>query len=1172
MDRKEDKAKTARGALLGYALMIENAKNTPFYSSLNAKDLQRAFATISTLKRKLENLVNALDADSINAHQVEKVTRGKGAEEENSDEEAVGTTISNIIAALNQPTETARRYLSMLGECSSIMQNLLKDGASSVYHADFLVRTINELLGPKSAFCQALNQGKSNTPEEKESFNNACQVAFSIGEAIKNQPYVKLRSLVSDMFGTGAVREFDGYPQSERSAYTKSYDLNTEDGLKGFVNHVGQQGSNKINQFIMDYSDGMAQALREVFEQIKTDKIKTKGLQEAIAFLNAYSESDCKTAKEIKDQVAKKESDFRRTAKNTTNAKLKGGNFLPVAGVGQVLNPLRYQNGSRSKDLGKLQEVMKNAYVVYRGWQDLQDKLLTSARMLCGFARNRISSVLDKHGGASWFRPAMEKVSFNNIETDPKYNAIINGSLEELLKAYFAIETESSKMQALPIVLLSKNDEIVKKIQERTKAEDVVVDELKEIIRNIVKKDLVGEVALALKDASIPISDFHKIKGAENETPSKIATSHLLKFCKVLYQNKEKGRFDENLRVLLQNKIKESPDFSTLALRVGEMCGFVPSNIGKIKNGQQYTPKDAQSAYQEVVEELSRENNTEALNTVLALFEDYKPWAASYAREVSKQIEKRKKYEIERAIGWQETLRNVCAFLCDSNQYKNAVSKSALTANVLVSSLLADAILKDAGYRDQKKIGADLGGIARRLWDKAEEKPIQPSPAEDVAIELFLEPLIRREYEIAVSKAESVLTKDAFDKVEAQKGSAISFISNGAFIDFDEEVVMQSLGKIKEYVALKEGARGNLPLEEYAFSQIKATATDLWFPENKYAQVEIREGSFSAERQKELLEKVWESVKEQRVKESFELLEEVEQNNPFFCLVGRGRSYTVSGIKEQILKGNANLEDMLKESRWASVDAQFSERMGGTSDIVKLKMSQRFLDEKKAEIEQARDATKRFEHVEVGDKRALVVELLPSVCKVFCPEVGYLVGKDITDGEQALRIGLQVSRSKEVVERGVFAEARNDFMPILAEYVSTVQGKGEYAVGFQAHVPGVVYLDKYGQYKAVGEEKASSYEPNVLMPLSESKAKPEGEFVALLNKAGYKEFLKTSETYSQVVQKELFGKTKKGEADVSKVKAGIVAARQSAEYTKKIEASSPVKTYAQSLAKTIMDS
>ena len=1171
MDRKEDKAKTARGVLLGYALMIESAKNTPF--PLEAEGLQKVFASASVLKRKLEGLVNALDADLTNARFTEVVTRGRGIAEENDDEEIAGTTIGSVIKSLNQPTEISRRYLNLLKESCFILQNILRDGFTSVYHADFLVRTINELMGPSSVFCKALNQGESE--EERKEFNYACEVMANIATKLERQPYVKLRSLVSDMFGTGAVREFEGYPQCEGSPFTKDCNLSTEEGLKAFAGLIGQASSGKINQMVLDYSDGMAQALREVAEQIKDDKVEVKGVAEAIEFLNAYSESGCKTARETKEAVEKKESSFRRTAQGIADAKTRGGNFLPMAGIGQVLNPLRYQNGTRSKDLTKLQEVLRNSYTVYRGWQDVQDRLLTSARMLCGFAKSRVSGVLDKYGGASWFREAMEKVSVNNIVTDPKYNAIIDGSLEELLKAYFAIESENTKMKALPVVLLSKNDEIRGKIEERIKAEEKVSSELREIVHALIKKDFVGEIALALKDAVIPVSDFHKIKSAVKgqETPNKIATTHLLKFCKAVYQNAEKGQIDANLGVILQKKIKDSPDYSNLALRVCEMSGFIPSNIGRLKDNQEYKPKDAQGAYQEVAEELSRENNSDALNLVLSLFEDYKPWKNSYEKEVTKQTEKRKAYETERAVGWQEVLRGACEILCDEkdNCYKSAVYKSAYIANVLVSSLLADAVLKDAGFRDKVKIDSGMGSIAHRLWDKASKGEAISCPPEDAAIELFLEPLIRREYEIAVLKAENILTKNTFEKTKEKSRSAIAFLSSGAFIDFDENTVIESLGEMKEYVALKEGVRGNAPLEEYADAKIKALITETLLPEEKYVQMSTE--GFSAERQKELFESLWERVKAGDLEEGFNILDEVGRNNPYFSLIGAGRDYELGEIKEQIIKGNANLESMFKEARWAGGDAQFSERMGGTSDAVKLRMSQRHLDEKRAEVENAKNLSKRFEHIEVEDKRDLLSQLIPSVCRVFCSEIGYLVGKDITDGDKAVQLGLQVSRSKEVVEKGAVAEQRSDLMCVLAEYSQKVLGSGEYSVGFQVHVPSVVCLDSHGEYKATNEQRVSSYAPNILMGVSEGRAKPDAEYYDMLKKAGIEDFSKPDvKTYSQKAQKELFFKTKREKSAGDKLKDGLFAFEQSERYVKAIEASSSVKTYAESLKRTILNS
>lgn len=1168
--KTENKARVARGALLGYLLMVERAKNTPFYrpdfsdKPQAEESLQKAFATLGVFKRKLENLIESLDAGENNVSFVEKITRGQGLIEENdSEEEANVITIHSVISSLNHPTNEARGDLVLLKESYRIMQNLLQDGVTSIYHADFLVRTVKEFLDAKSAFCQALYQGKESTEEEKEELNNACRVMTNISEMIKDQPYVRLRSLVCDMFGVGAIRELEGYRKQNLSLYTRDYDFNTEDGLKGLAGLIGQISSSQMEQALLDYTDGMAQTLRETLKQIKGDKIEKKGTKEAIEILNSYAGTKAKTATECLELVAKKEESFRRTAKGIAKAKVNGGNFLPIAGIGQVLNPLRYEGVSKSVDLTNLQNIMKNAYTVYRGWQDIQNKLLISARVLCGFARNRTNDVLDKHGGFSWFGEAMGKVSSNNIKTSPKYSAIINGSLEELVKTYFSIENERAKMRALPVALISKDDAIRQQVEDRIKTENKVTEDLKAVIEDLMQKDFVGEIALAIKDATISAGDFHKIKSSakNKETPAKIATDHLLKFCKALYQKVEKGWSDEGLRVLLQKKIKDDPCFRTISLRVCEMCGFVPSNVRALN--QEHTPKNSQDAYLEVVEELSRDKNTEALDAVLALFEDYAPWKASYEKEVAKQVEERKIYEVQRAISWQEVLRSSCGVLLKKD-YKDSVARSASVANVIVCSMLADAVMKDCGFRDKEKITkGEMPSIARRLWDKVEKRAVPANPYEDIALELFLEPLIKSSYELAVSKTENNLTKDAFDTVEIKNGSAISFVRNGAFMDFNEDVVMQSLGKMKEIAALREGAKGNAKLEGFVKAKMEDLVRETWFPaeQEKYAQVRITADGFSAERQKDLFEALSEKAKEQNVEECFSFLDRVKENNPFFSLVGAEKTYTIDDLKQEVLNGNAtNLDSLFKEARWADENAQFSERMGGTKEAVKMKMSQRFLDERREEVEEAKRNSQKFANIQVENKIALVADMVPSVCRVFCSEVGYLVSKNITDGEQALQMGMQIAGVKEFVKEQMAYDLRNALVPALAKYCEQIKGKGSYSIGFQKRDLTAVQLDTFGDYKATTEGVFSGNE-NALYKIQGGKDGIKGvgaDWDKLLSAAGISDFsTKSTETYSNFAQRELFKekRTKKEERKKEKnpIKEGEKAKENSEVYIKEIE-------------------
>lgn len=1161
--RAKNKVKTARGVLLGYLLMIEKAKNTPFYrpdfsNKPEAEDaLQKTFAIVGTLKRKLEKLIGEMDASMKDARFAEKVVRGKGIEEDEADI----ITMHSVMSSLNRPTYEARKYLKTLQESYSIMENLLQDKVTSVYHADFLVRALKELLNPKAVFYDALYGNGQTDNAEKEEIGKACRVMNNIGFMLKDEPYVKLRSLMCDMFGTGAVKEFEGVSQDiNPTAYTADYDLSTEDGLEGIAKLIGQLSDGRIEMAILDYSDGMSQTLREVAKQLKDDKIERKGIKEAIDVLNSYTGEKATTAKECLEQVAKKEKNFRRVVTDITDSKIKGGNFLPVAGVGQVLNPLRYQQGTKSTELTMLQSIMKNAYVVYQGWQEIQDKLLMSARVLCGFARNRGENELKKQGGNSWFPDAMSKISANNVQTKLQYKAIVNGSLEELVKTFFVIENESSKLSALPVALISKNNPISGQIHERIEIENNVIEDLKNVIKELLKKDFANEISAALKDASIPVGDFHRMKtgSQDNDTPAKIAANHLLKFCKILHLKAEQGEKDQELKVLLEKKIKENHDFKNISLRVCEMCGFVPSNVEALKDGYEFVPKNAQDAYLEIVEELSKDNNADSLDVVLSLFEDYKPWATSYKAEVEKQVNNRKMFEEKRAVGYQEVLRNTCETLF-KEEYKNKVIESASVANVLVCSLLSDAIMKDAGYRDKTEIEKEeMPQIARRLWDKVHDRTVPANPYEDIALELFLEPLLKNAYEVSVSKTENNLTKDTFDRVEIKYKGAISFVRNGAFLDFNEDLVMQSLGKMKEFASLLEGAKGNERIEDYAKARMKELVIKTWFPssQEKYAQVNIS-GNFSAERQKSLFENLWEKARERNFNECSALLNKIKENNPYFSLVGVEKTYDLADIKEEIVKGNANLESLLREARWADTNAQFSERMGGTKDETKLKMSQRALDAKVAEIELAKKGSMKFDDIKVENKIDLVADMVSSVCKVFCSEIGYLVSKDIADGPEAVKLGMQIAGVKEFVkDQGVY-DLRNAFMPAWSKYCEGIEGSGEYSVQFQYKALNAVCLDTNRKYQAQTNDYV--WEGNVLYQMqgeAGSRGKIDDSWRAMLLEAGFRDFgYKNTDTYGETILKEIFTATKgkKGEVAKSKIVQGENAFSKSNAYVKVVE-------------------
>lgn len=1096
------KVETARAALLAFMLMKESAqrqsKTIGTYEDMDGfrRRIGAARGALFGMRTLLKGVVDKLETDWANASYAEKLTRGTGALADiEEDEEDVQTSMSAVLGSRARATPQTLELLTLVQRCCDILgseEDGRKERTISIYDADFLARTMKELADNAQLICTAATDGGRIGSYDlvqavQRDAKSMEDVARGLGKSIEKEPYVILRSIVSDMFGPGAVREFDGIGDESKYA---SFDLSTVEGLCALASTIGNVSAETFDAGILDWTPAQAQALREALADVCKGigsggvfESRESAAEESIELLDRYAGIQAKDAKRCMEGVLQAERIFRTTSEAIVRRKSKGKGpmdpILPVMGIGHILNPLRYStlespDGAYSDVIG----LLRSAYETYRGWQDIQNRLLESTRILCGSANRRESSNMTRYGGETWFPERMACVSTNRVRTDPKYNVIVQGRLEELVKTIFAIENENVKLGAIPTELLVKEDPIVDDVERRMEQERTVSSELMEVAREYAGRDLAAETAAALDKAEIDPRNFHALVGVneKGETPAGIAASQLLGFCKELHrESARRGGVDARLLERLKQALnaKGSDGYVTVLVRICEMCGIsIEPRYPLVKDFKGETVvldrKDASSAYKWLADELERVKgpSDETLGTMLGLFAGYAPWDARYGAEVRRQVEARREYEVARAVKWQGVFREALKQVGRDSEYQTAVMRSSRIANVVVSSLLVDCVLKGAGYREKGRIpdgGVEV--ISRRLWWKSEKRTVPVSPEEDLATELILEPLAREAFESACSRLDGNLTKDAWErseKGEAKKGASM-FVKCGALMSFDESIVLNGLSEMKRYGDLKRGASasGNAVVEEYAQAKLSSLVCDRLvhpFTDDQW-NVSKEESTMSAATQKEKAEAVLEAVEKGDVGKAFEALGAMERNNPVFLLHGAGeKAMTIEDLRNAVVYGHADIKEILMEARWADRVSQFSERMGGTPDETKLAMSDRWLKERKEDACKAVGKGARL--MGIGSDRTVEIasRVVPAISMVFSPETGFLVGRDVADGEQAFEIGLAAIQAKEVLGRQLRDDLRNDLLASVGRYAQSIEGVGEYRVGYGGRTFGKLFL------------------------------------------------------------------------------------------------------------------
>ena len=870
MDKVTERAKVAKLVLLEYGLTKQDAMDKAFdLHEISEDDMKRCLLVFKELRDKLSNVINNADNRLDLLKNVENFTRGSGinVSEEDEDEKQV-----NIVSAINQSrssSKEAKQVYTLLSTCCNILEKRFAENqAINLWEADFLSRTGKMLIGHGDNF-GVLYKAIMNKPLVAakqaniiQSLESVYNTMADINNLTKNEPYVKLRSLVGTLFGQGAINDFDNVIATEdkmKSKITK-FDLSTKEGLSEYINLIIKIKDKTLAENLKDYSVSMIQNIKDISygfldefqgkngEYLAVKKNSREDIFNAYKILKAYLPSleikdvngkYLKSSKILQD-VNTAESVLKSTIKETAEDKTL---VMEAAGVGQLFNPLRYQG----EEGAKLDEVLKCCAKMQRGFSDIQNKLIEASRVVTGMVNFKKSVTEAKYGGPSWFAGAMRKVSANNLEIDPKYRILIKNSLENAVNYMYALKSEVMRLKSLPLELIFQKDPEIEIVNQRIAETEKVYEDIKKSVYAFLEKDLAQELKDVLKDEEISVTNFHRLNNIDSQgkTVGALANDWLVGFTKGLYQNYCKnGKIDVSFVAHLNKKFKSdaSDNYKTTFLRLSEICGMFDKMDENSKN--LYYPENVQKldgykALDSLIKQLNA-NSLEQTESLLEIFSGYSKWDNFYANKIKEKCEERKAFEIDRAKVWQSVLRD--AFVELEGDYVPALIQANKIANVMQSALLMDSVLKASGKREIKKI-KDVYSIVHRLFDKSQkqewlEKMIAQlggeredaerninvlTQAEDAALELFMPVYIRENYKAIIEKTDAKFNSASWD-AEKEKGKSykVSYFKYGGVMNFDESIIANEFKELKRTYDILEGAKRAVREEkkqQYFFTQ-----------------------------------------------------------------------------------------------------------------------------------------------------------------------------------------------------------------------------------------------------------------------------------------------------------------------------------------------------------------
>lgn len=1092
--REDDNAKkmAIKTVLAEFLLCREDAANT-FVDFPETKEKNLVKAYIDMMKTGITVLFDELDTEKTNAIMAARVTKGLGQidsvmsdfEDEDLEKQAENEGRENKerkhIAELKRntssPTYAGRKYQELVNRCSDI----LNGDKISIEGADFIARSLYDIAN--NPLFEAVF-GAEMPKDAVEAFKN---VAENIGDAVSDKPFVRLRNIITNMFGSGSIRAFEGLTFSashEENRVLTYVDLGSIEKLENMMKFVASiDGVDSIQ----GWDDRFVREVKEISEILgKEANEKLRVLSEepsnAVKILNTYSGIESKTAKEALEAAKKAEEVFTKTAKlkvsKETDENEKYVN-LPASGLGQVFDPRKYEDNG--KDVKRVYYGMyQTAHQLYLGRNKIQDNIITAGRVLCGLKED--SKELDHIDGPSWFQDAVKKSAVQNV-TPIIHRRVAGSSLKDLLTTWFVLDSAVSKLESCPVELLpakhpvaievAKNLESCRSLRERLYTNISAILDSNEIIDDLVKN---------ISDAEISEDMFYRIESSATERTAEGIKSFLSNVSRSSRANtlKDRDALEKHIKKIM-SKSPADEDWKEISCRFCESCGYKPSmypyvinkDTGKPEKLEEKSADLALLSLKDKVESLFSEGKPERLSIFMDIFQGFEPWEEEYKAIVKTETEKRKNLEITRARQYFDILKESVSSLVTKRvfspdlpemNYTEALVFAARETNIMGSAMLTDVVLKKATemINDKEILDRPQGLVSSESFrkqleyfmNKAKGVEIVPDKAEDFACAVFMPSIIRN----TIAKTLSSVYKN-FDKnvPETEKTNNYSFyqrfkplatLNTSPIMDFADNLVLsdKSLKDFEEVSRLLVSAKA-LPedrageSDEFeALAKRKAENTLLkMLPPVTNSDKQIPQYSMDADRQKEEIEAALDcyrrhlackqdgvdTLAQEELETAKNHLKTVSESiNPWFD------ARQAEDVAAKMDAGDPEVEHDLLVLRWASPDAAFNEGRD-VSDKAKLRLSRNHMKEmaeKYADLD--------LSWVNTGTVSENDMKMMSGIClaiiEVFSPVSGCLIEKGIK-GDDFGGYYDMITKAKTDAQDEIVETCRNTCISEIAE-------------------------------------------------------------------------------------------------------------------------------------------
>lgn len=912
-----------------------------------------------------------------------------------------------------------------------------------------------------------------------------------IWNSISAEPYTRLASMLEEMFGTGALRELQGILPSEKDR-TVSRRLETPEDLCSLSVCLGALREQEKT----GWDARFASEVRTISRDLMKRKKESPQMNEEKRILASYAGLGevPATASECLSAARKAETDAGKLRVLDVYVKDVGDVSLPVSGLGHIFNPARYRNKDENgaSPVEYVKGLFSSAYSLYSGRQAIQNKILTAARILCG----QDPEERGDEGGKSWFG----SMSASYLRAVPiNLRGIAGEDLTSLCTTWFAVDSALSKLEAMPVEFLPAGDPLVEEIRKERENCSLLLGRLSEAVGRIITEE--PDFSLGFNTDGVDAGNFHLLETpaapglGESRLPYEIAKDKMRDFVTGLLSDRYQKTEEERTAMISSlSKCFSADDtdaWKTFMTRLCETAGFRPSSYPSVHSpdGRTVTlpesdPDDKRCrelACKWILDQITgiTDRRSPVLSSMLEAFSSFPSWNEMYGETVHKQKMVRKDFEKARAVQWLDVLRSSRKILSEPSDelggmtYTQAVTASARDTNVMISGLLSDTVMrrtarmvKDEAVnpRSGKLAKEDVGRIYSHFLDISEEKPVERDPVEDFACSVFIRPVLRQSLAQARRNIERNFNKqiDEEDRTTSdtvRRSSDLMFLKSGGVMDFGSDIVMsdERLSRISEAAVLhrsalemsaltEEESEGRDAVLRYAEENLDNLVLESLCGSVTEEECEIAQASMDAVMQKELLDRalaLWtesrEAMTEGRMPEAASALADAEQ-----CIRDAYRNNPLLDQERRLIpmmeSDDDRVADVLREERWASPDARFSERMSDEDDRVPesvlLEASREWMAQQKAECCRAYEKASSLSALEIEDvDRAVAVAraVVSSVADVFSPVAGVLMDRGIRDGASAMSFMHTVETARNNLRTEMFREMEREFLVAVAE-------------------------------------------------------------------------------------------------------------------------------------------